>query len=149
MVMQLVSQSPQDTQKIAAGLARRLLPAMSGRSRATVIGLYGDLGAGKTTFTQGFARELGITEHPKSPTFNLVKRYTIPDTTYELWHLDCYRLTDHRDLVALDLHTAFESPNNLILIEWPERISDGLPRERIEVHLTHQGPEKRGITIRE
>lgn len=147
--MHLVSQSPQDTQHIAAQLARKLLAAMPGTSAATVVALRGELGAGKTTFTQGFAQTLGVTEQPKSPTFMLAKQYAIPGTPYSLWHLDCYRLNDHRDLVTLDLHHLFTDPNVLMLIEWPERISNGLPRDHIEVHLTHEGPEKRGITIKE
>jgi tRNA threonylcarbamoyladenosine biosynthesis protein TsaE len=147
--MHLVSQSPQDTQDIAATVAQRILAHMPGQARATVVALRGELGAGKTTFTQGLARALGIAETPKSPTFNLVKQYAIPNTRYVLWHLDCYRLTDHRDLIALDLPAAFTDPRNIILIEWPERISDGLPRDHIEIRLTHEGPTKRGITITE
>lgn len=147
--MHVVTQNPQDTRVIAANLAHQLLAAMPGRSAATVVTLRGELGAGKTTFAQGFAQGLGVSEQPKSPTFNLAKQYTIPDSPYYLWHLDCYRLTDHRDLITLDLHTIFTDPHALMLIEWPERISDGLPKNHIEVHFTHEGPEKRGITISE
>jgi len=112
-----------------------------------VIALRGELGAGKTTFVQGFARQLGILEQPKSPTFLLAKEYRIPHTEYSLWHLDCYRLSDHRDLITLDLHTIFAQPQNMVIVEWPERVSEGLPREHVEVHLTHEGETKRGITI--
>lgn len=147
--MHLVSQSPQDTSHIASQLAQRVLQAMPGRNAATVIALRGELGAGKTTFTQGFARALGVVEQPKSPTFNLAKEYQIPGTPYRMWHLDCYRLNNHRDLVTIDLHRLFEDPNVIMMIEWPERVSDGLPRDHVEVHLTHEGPEQRGITIRE
>ena|ERR1051326_4079011 len=147
--MKVVSQSAKDTQKIAQNLAQKILAGMPGRAHATTITLRGELGAGKTTFTQGFARGLGIGEQPKSPTFLLAKQYAIPGTSYSLWHLDCYRLTDHRDLVTLDLHTLFSDPRNILLIEWPERINDGVPREHIEVRLTHNGPTQRGITITE
>lgn len=146
--MHLVSQSPADTQAIAAKLAQRLHSALP-RATATVVALYGDLGAGKTTFTQGFAEALGITQQPKSPTFLLAKEYAIPQTPYSLWHLDCYRLQGHRDLVTLDLHRIFENPNNIVLVEWPEHIGAGLPRDTIEVRFTHEGPTSRGITINE
>ncbi len=146
--MHLVSQSPEDTQAIAAKLAQRLMAAMPG-STATIVALRGDLGAGKTTFTQGFAKAIGVVEQPKSPTFNLAKRYGIPGTPYSLWHLDCYRLAGHKDLAAMDMHAVFADPNNLVLIEWPERISDGLPRDHVEVHLLHEGSDSRGITISE
>ena len=144
--MHFVSQSAQDTQAIAAQLAQKVRATMPSAT-ATIIALRGDLGAGKTTFTQGFARALGIPQQPKSPTFLLAKQYGIPETSYSLWHLDCYRLQSHKDLVTIDLHTIFTNANNIILIEWPEKVGDGLPRDRIEVHLTHAGENKRNITI--
>lgn len=147
--MRLVSQSPHDTQAIAAKLADQLLSALPSRSQATIVALRGELGAGKTTFTQGFAQALKITNKPKSPTFMLAKQYAIPGTSFSLWHLDCYRLNGHQDLINLDLHSLFVDPKNIILVEWPERIGDGLPREHVEVHLTHEGNDKRGITIKE
>lgn len=153
--MHLVSHSANDTQAIAARLAERVRAALPGRA-ATVIALRGELGAGKTTFVQGFARALGITHHPKSPTFNLAKQYSIPGTPYSLWHLDCYRLAGFQDLQTIDLHRLFTDPANIILIEWPERVGDGLPRDRIEIHFTHlpgrqagTGNDTRGITIPE
>jgi tRNA threonylcarbamoyladenosine biosynthesis protein TsaE len=147
--MQLVSQSAQDTQMIAAELAARLLAGLAGRSKATIVALRGELGAGKTTFTQGFARALGIIERPKSPTFMLVKQYAIPGTDFSLWHLDCYRLNGRQDVVALDLRAVFGDPHNLVLIEWPERIGDGLPRDHVDIHMSHQEGDKRAITIKE
>jgi tRNA threonylcarbamoyladenosine biosynthesis protein TsaE len=145
--MRLVSKSPEDTWAIAQKLAERILAKLPGAAAATVIALRGDLGAGKTTFTQGLARAFGIVEQPKSPTFLLAKQYAIPQTPYTLWHLDCYRLSSHADLVPLDLHTVFSDPHAIIVVEWPERIGDGLPRDRIEVHLTHEDAQSRGITI--
>jgi tRNA threonylcarbamoyladenosine biosynthesis protein TsaE len=135
-VMHLVSHSAQDTQAIAARFAEDIRAASPGKS-ATVIALYGDLGAGKTTFVQGFARALGIAQQPKSPTFMLMKQYPIPGTTRTLWHLDCYRLAGHQDLRALDMHRVLEDSSAVILIEWPERIGEALPRDHIEIHFEH------------
>ncbi|MCC6934385.1 MAG: tRNA (adenosine(37)-N6)-threonylcarbamoyltransferase complex ATPase subunit type 1 TsaE [Candidatus Yanofskybacteria bacterium] len=146
--MHLVSQSPEDTAAIAARLAERVRASLP-RTEAIVIALIGDLGAGKTTFTQGFASALGIRQQPKSPTFLLAKEYSVPGTPYSLWHLDCYRLTGRQDLITLDLHHIFEQPNNIVLVEWPEKIGEGLPRDTIEVRFTHEGPTSRGITINE
>lgn len=146
--MHLVSQNSQDTLAIAAKLAKHLVAGMP-RTAAVVVALRGDLGAGKTTFTQGFARALGVRELPKSPTFNLAKRYAIPGTPYALWHLDCYRLEGRGDLNAMDMYTVFADPNNIVLIEWPERIGDGLPRDHVEVHMTHEEGNRRGIAIKE
>lgn len=145
--MQLTSQGPHDTQAIAAKLAAQVLQAMPGHTAATIITLRGDLGAGKTTFTQGFAHALGVTQRPKSPTFLLAKQYAIPKTNYSLWHLDCYRLTSHKDLAVLDLHHLFTDPANIILIEWPENVGDAIPREHMEIHFAHAGGDRRDITI--
>jgi tRNA threonylcarbamoyladenosine biosynthesis protein TsaE len=145
--MHLVSHSADDTRIVAARFARAALAAMPGRTGALVIGLRGELGAGKTTFVQAFAHALGIAEQPKSPTFNLMKSYAVPRTTYVLWHLDCYRLTRHTDLGALDLHARFAEPHNIILVEWPERVSDGLPRDHLTVSFSHTGGDTRSITL--
>lgn len=147
--MRMVSQSADDTRAIAARFAERINGIMSGRAQALVIALRGELGAGKTTFTQGLAHALGITQTPKSPTFLLAKEYSVPGADYKLWHLDCYRLDGHQALVTLDLHRIFEDPANIVLIEWPERIGDGLPRDRIEIHMEHAGNDRRTITISE
>jgi len=147
--MQYVSQNAQDTRDIAAQVAHRVLDGMAGRTSACVLALRGPLGAGKTTFTQGFASALGIAQLPKSPTFMLAKRYPIPGTPYALWHLDCYRLTGHGDMAALDLHGTFKDPLNIVLVEWPENIGDGIPRDRLEIHFQHGGGDKRDITISE
>lgn len=144
--MQLVSQSAHDTQEIARTVAEKIQSALPG-THATVIALRGDLGTGKTTFTQGFARALGIAQMPKSPTFLLAKQYAIPETPYSLWHLDCYRMKSHADLVTIDLHRIFDDPNNIILVEWPENISDGLPKHHGEIHFAHTGGDTRSITI--
>lgn len=145
--MHLVSQSPQDTQALAAQLVKRVLTEMATHTAATVVTLHGDLGAGKTTFVQGFARALGVAQQPKSPTFLLAKQYAVPGTRYALWHLDCYRLTSHADLAVLDIHKLFDDPTNIILIEWPENVGDAIPRERIEVHFSHMGKDTRDISI--
>lgn len=147
--MHLVSQNATDTQAIAAMFAQRLRAAMPSRQTALVVALQGPLGAGKTTFVQGMAQALGVTAQPKSPTFLLAKEYLIPGTPYHLWHLDCYRLQSHRDLVAIDMHRAFEDPANIIVVEWPERIDGGLPHDHIAIHMKHAGGDTRAITIPE
>lgn len=145
--MQLVSQSAEDTRAIAARFAAHTASLMAGRTTALVVALRGELGSGKTTFTQGLAHALGVSQTPKSPTFLLAKEYPIPHTQRSLWHLDCYRLAGHQDLVTLDLHSIFANPNNIILIEWPERIGEGLPRDHIEIHFVHSGNDTRSITL--
>lgn len=145
--MQLVSQSADDTRAIAVRFAAHIRDIMPGRPSALVIALQGDLGAGKTTFVQGLAHALGIEKIPKSPTFLLAKEYPVPGSPYALWHLDCYRLKSHNDLVTLDLHRIFDTQTNIVLVEWPERVGDGLPRDHIIIRFEHAGGDKRSITL--
>ncbi len=147
--MHLVSQNPTDTAAIAARLARDWRSAMNGRDTALVIALEGELGAGKTTLVQGVARALGIRELPKSPTFNLAKEYAVPGSSLRLWHVDCYRLSGHADLAALDLHRVFTDPHNLVLIEWAQRVLSALPIDHITVRMEHAGHDKRTISVNE
>ena len=103
--MKTVSHSPKETATIAAEVATRVMANMPYAKRATVLGLVGELGSGKTAFVQAFAQALGVQARPKSPTFTLMHEYRIPDSELSLWHLDCYRLDGRKDLEQLDLAT--------------------------------------------
>jgi tRNA threonylcarbamoyladenosine biosynthesis protein TsaE len=143
----MISHSAEETRAFAAQIGPRLLAHMENRTNALVVALEGELGAGKTTFTQALALALGVKQTPKSPTFMLVKEYLIPNTLYSLWHLDCYRLNNSSDLAAMDMASVFASPHNLVLIEWAERVADALPADRVTIRLEHQGADTRSITI--
>lgn len=147
--MHLISQSPDDTRAIAARFAAQWKRALAGRATALVVGLEGELGAGKTAFVQGVAAALGIREILRSPTFTLLKAYAVPHTSYRLVHLDCYRLEHHDDLRALDIHAVFSDPNNLVLVEWADRIGNALPPDRIIIRMAHAGTEKRSFSVNE
>jgi len=136
-----ISKNTKETQKVAGDLAYKVIASRN----PVVIALEGELGAGKTTFVKGFAKALGIKAKIKSPTFTLMKQYQIKPAS--LYHIDCYRIRDHRDLVTLDLKSIFKSPNSVILIEWPERIGKILPKKLIRVHIDHINHNKRKITI--
>lgn len=96
---------------------------------ALVVNLSGDLGAGKTTFVQVMARELGVQESVTSPTFVIEKIYQIPITKdgpryfRRLIHIDAYRLKEARELEVLGWNELIAEQSNLILIEWPENVS--------------------------
>ncbi len=132
------SNSKKETQAIASKLAAK--------TKSGVIALEGELGAGKTTFVQAFAKSLGIKSKVKSPTFNILKRYKIPRANF-LYHVDCYRLKDHRDGGPLGLKEIFKERENLVLIEWPERISKILPKNITRIHMDHVEENKRKIQI--
>ena len=127
----LTTSSADETRDIASKLAT-LVP------NDTVLALHGDLGVGKTTFVQGLAQGLGITEPVTSPTFNL---YTLHEGPVgRLLHLDAYRMESAAELDGLMLDDFLVTPW-IAAIEWPERITDWLPKNTWHLHL--------GITAKE
>jgi len=108
---------------------------------ATIVGFSGELGAGKTTFTQAVARELGVAETVTSPTFVIEKIYEIPKSVKSnfkhLIHIDAYRLESSQELVKLGFAEIIANPANLVLIEWPERLGDVLHTTTIRLHFSH------------
>lgn len=125
MGMKRIVKTVEETQALAGELARNIKPG-------TIILLKGDLGAGKTTFTQGFARALGIRRPLKSPTFTLVREYET--TEFPLYHFDVYRLGEEGGADELGLEEYFRS-DSVVLIEWAEYIQALLPDDVIQVEL--------------
>lgn len=112
-----------------------------------LIELSGNLGAGKTTFTQELARQLEIPEKITSPTFVLMKKYEIDFGQFKkLVHIDAYRIEDVSEISILNLPEIFADKENLILLEWPEKIAEILPEKKITVTLEVDG-EDREINI--
>lgn len=118
------------------------------KNRGGLITLQGSLGAGKTTFTQNFAKALGVSGRITSPTFVIARQYSIPNSQITLHHLDLYRLESSVELKSLSLDELISDPNNLILIEWPEKIAnlDQLPTTT-QVTISIPSPNTREFTI--
>ncbi|HEY1037621.1 MAG TPA: tRNA (adenosine(37)-N6)-threonylcarbamoyltransferase complex ATPase subunit type 1 TsaE [Candidatus Paceibacterota bacterium] len=107
------------------------------RTEAVVVGLNGDLGAGKTTFSKEIARQLGVTETVTSPTFVIQKTYPTTDPVFQNFvHIDAYRLDEARELSVLGFEKLVSEPENLIFVEWPERVADILPGSTIQIHIS-------------
>ena len=141
------AKSPKETQKIAADLARKVVK-LKPQKHACVFALEGELGAGKTTFIQGFAKALKIKRRITSPTFVLIKNYSLHTTHYKLlFHIDAFRLKDWRDLASLGIKDIFAGPENIVLIEWAERIRPILPEKHIKIHIDHLNQTTRQISI--
>lgn len=138
-MQEYISNSPEETQKIAEDLAKML-------KGGEIFVLSGDLGAGKTTFIQGLAKGLGIKENITSPTFVLMKIYQARDNL-NLAHLDCYRINSGGALSDLGLDEIFRDKNNIVAIEWGERIMDILPPNFMRVEFEDLGNEKREVKI--
>lgn len=118
-----------ETKKVAALLAEEIV-SVKYRRGAVVIALEGELGGGKTTFTQGFARALGVQENILSPTFVILKIYDLMDnrTSYKhLVHIDCYRLESPKELLYLGFKNLLQDKDAIILIEWADRIKKFIP----------------------
>lgn len=129
-----LSKSPKETKSIAEKLARKL-------KSGAVLALIGDLGGGKTTFAQGFAKGLGIKEKILSPTFVIMKKFN------NFYHIDCYRLKNERDLLDLGFKDILKDKKNVVLIEWPERIKKILPKRTIKVSFKFLNDKEREIEI--
>lgn len=114
--------------------------------RGAVIALEGDLGSGKTTFTQALAFALGVRRPVTSPTFTLVCEYPLPDGR-RLVHMDLYRLGGASDLDALGFHE-YIGGGDLVCIEWPDRAGDELPADAIRIRFAiGAAPGERTIEV--
>jgi len=114
---------------------------------ATVIALHGDLGAGKTTFTQNMARALGVTEPVVSPTFLIQKKYSLEGQIFaNLIHIDAYRLESADQLEVLGWEDLVRDPSNLIVIEWPEHIEAILAPETKHIYFEYIDEDTRSIS---
>ncbi|MGZ0050983.1 tRNA (adenosine(37)-N6)-threonylcarbamoyltransferase complex ATPase subunit type 1 TsaE [Brevibacillus gelatini] len=124
----------EETQRFAEQLATSLLPG-------DLLALEGDLGAGKTTFTQGLARGLGIRQVVNSPTFTIIKEY---QGRLPLYHMDVYRVGDDPDSLGLDDYFFGEG---VCVVEWASLLADYLPEDRLTVCLRKTGEEARSIEL--
>lgn len=136
----------------AAKLASEILHKRGTQKGAFTIALSGDLGAGKTTFVQGFLRGLGFKRRAQSPTFVIMRRHSLPRGTRRfknVFHVDAYRLKRGRDLGMLGFKEVLADPRNIVLIEWPERARGILPRPALRIAFRHGKTEReRTIIIR-
>lgn len=130
----LNTKTPQETLDFAKKLAERLQPK-------DVITLEGDLGAGKTTFTKGLAKGLGITKTVNSPTFTIIKEYI---GRLPLYHMDVYRVKDSFEDLGFEEY--FEG-EGVTVVEWAHLIDDQLPVERLMVKLYREGESSRKFVI--
>jgi len=133
--MQKISKNIKETEDFAKNFLNKL---KSYKNKATVVGLYGDLGAGKTTFTQQIAKILGVKKRVNSPTFVIMKNYDLKNKDFEkMFHLDAYRLKNEKELFVLGWEEMIKNPKHLIFIEWPEQIIKAMPQKHHKILISH------------
>ncbi len=125
--LDIISNSMEQTQRLGARLGSLLRPG-------DLICLSGDMGAGKTVFTGGIGKGWGTKNPVTSPTYNLVHEHRRDKDKQRLYHLDCYRLRGSEDTYTIGFDDLIEG-DDVIVLEWPERIQDVLPEERLWLHL--------------
>lgn len=136
-----ITNSAEETQRLAKQLALKY-------RGGGIITLSGNLGAGKTTFAAGFAKGLGIKSKIISPTFVLVKEYLIPHQYgTKLYHIDLYRLENHQQIKSLGLTDLLQNPNNIILIEWAEKLTGLFKKQVVKINFEYLSEFKRHITV--
>ncbi|SHI39709.1 tRNA (adenosine(37)-N6)-threonylcarbamoyltransferase complex ATPase subunit type 1 TsaE [Lutispora thermophila] len=137
-MLKLFSKSVEDTYRIGERLGKLLFPG-------SIICLTGDLGAGKTAFTQGIGRGLGISEHVVSPTYTIINEYT--SGRIPLYHFDVYRLGSSDEMYELGCDEYFYGDGATIL-EWADNVDDVIPGDRLWITIRKtENPEEREIIM--
>ena len=138
--------SSRETAELGERLAKQLANQFAAGigHGATVVALQGDLGAGKTTFTQGFARGLGIKRRMASPTFIIMRRFPVGKRR-DFYHLDAYRIKTTDSLEVFGADEIFKDPKNIVLVEWPEKIKKILPKKTLWLKFRYGKKENERI----
>ncbi len=148
MNLEYLTRSPFQTKKLGEALAKEVVMVGKGDG-ARVFGLVGDLGGGKTTFLQGFAKGLGIKEKVLSPTFVILKKFEIKKKGpfRFFYHIDCYRTGGDKDLVELGFKEIAADPENIIAAEWADKAKSLLSKDSIFLNFEFIDINTRKIKI--
>lgn len=150
--MNILTVNPSQTKKIGGILAEEILKKPLTADKALIIGLEGDLGGGKTTFLQGFARGLGIKKKITSPTFVILKRFKIQPSGRQanfrnFYHLDCYRIEKPEEILNLGFKEIIFNSRNIVAVEWVDKIQRILPENVIILKFDFVSEKTRRIAI--
>lgn len=136
----ITTDSSKATEVFAEGFASEVKPG-------DVIYLFGDLGAGKTTFTKGFAKGFGIMDRIISPTFNIIREHDVQGGV-KFYHVDLYRLDSLHQIEEIGLSDIIHHKNSITVIEWAEKLGEKLSLPRWEIHLKHGEDNTRIIEVK-
>jgi|TARA_B100001971_G_C17926053_1_gene400257 tRNA threonylcarbamoyladenosine biosynthesis protein TsaE len=145
MKKSIQSSSLKTTQRIAKELAKTILKSPK-RKGAFVLALKGELGAGKTSFTQGLAKGLSVKGNVLSPTFLIIKKYQIPRSTFQnFYHIDCYRIKNAKELLQLEWKDITKDSQNIVAVEWADKVKSIIPKHALWLSFSHKGGNARTI----
>jgi tRNA threonylcarbamoyladenosine biosynthesis protein TsaE len=134
-----ISKNEEETQKIAENIAEKI-------KNGGILCLFGELGSGKTIFAKGLAKTLGInTFSVKSPTYTYIRNY--PLGKRNLYHIDLYRLETVDEILLHEIEELWADKENILIIEWADKLKDHLPEERIDICLEYMDENSRKITV--
>jgi tRNA threonylcarbamoyladenosine biosynthesis protein TsaE len=133
----IITKNAEETSSLGQTLGSSIAATLKrgGVIGANIFCLFGDLGSGKTTFTQGLAKGLGITARLLSPTFIIVRRYEIPEAEGFLYHLDLYRTQSAADVKSIGLDEILSDNQSCVVIEWAEKLGSALPLKRTDIRF--------------
>ncbi|MEY4440953.1 MAG: hypothetical protein RLY49_579 [Candidatus Parcubacteria bacterium] len=115
---------------------------------AEIFALVGDLGAGKTTFSKTFLKELGVKQHVQSPTFSIINSYDISFSSFKkVFHIDVYRIDDIKELEVLHIDEILSNPEHVVIIEWADKIKAHIPKGTHWIYFEHDTLESRKVTL--
>lgn len=149
--MEISTKNKGATKKLGEKLAKKILKQKNGKN-AAIVALAGNLGSGKTTFLQGFAKGLGIKEKITSPTFVILKRFQLDERQKKFrnfFHIDCYRLMRPEELFDIGWQKIIYNPENIVAIEWPEKIKKIMPRGAVKIKFKFIDKKVRKLTIKD
>lgn len=146
-VFEKITKSAAETKKIGVSLGFNLRKERLG-NHALIMALEGDLGSGKTTFIQGLAAGLGIKGNVLSPTFLILKQFPLSLKKYKnFYHIDAYRLKNDGELLELGFKDLIKNPENIIVVEWADKIKKILPENILRIEFENLGKNKRKIIL--
>lgn len=114
--------------------------------KGDIVCLYGGLGSGKTTFTQGLGDGLEIENRIISPTFVIIRSYSLKNGAF--YHIDLYRAESEKDIESLGIEEILNNKENIVAIEWAEKLKSYCPQKRIDVNFSYENSDKRKIMFR-
>lgn len=138
-MLQMTTNSAEETKELAKNLSKWL-------QAGSIISLKGQLGSGKTTFSQGLGKALGVKRALKSPTYTIVKQYPLNDEGLVLNHIDAYRL-EFGGADSVDLESFFDN-DSITIIEWAEFVLDYMPENYLEIELKSLEGDRRIVSVK-